>query len=57
MKKLIYEIKLESNKLSEKSDEEINIILQTIKKRKNKESEWDRQKKIKNKYLNRFSSR
>jgi preprotein translocase subunit SecA len=37
MKKLIYEIKLESNKLSEKSDEEINIILQTIKKRKNKE--------------------
>ena len=38
MKKLIYEIKLESNKLSEKSDEEINIILQTIKKRKNKES-------------------
>jgi preprotein translocase subunit SecA len=38
MKKLIYEIKIESTKLSEKSDEEINVIIQKIKKRRNQES-------------------
>ena len=38
MKKLIYEIKLESNKLSEKSEEELNSCIEKIKKRQKKES-------------------
>jgi len=38
MKKLIYEIKVESNKLSEKSDEELSSCIEKIKKRKKKES-------------------
>jgi preprotein translocase subunit SecA len=32
MKKLIYEIKLESNKLSQKTDEELNQVIQQVKK-------------------------
>ena len=38
MKKLIYEIKLESNKLSEKSEEELSSCIDKIKKRQKKES-------------------
>ena len=32
MKKLIYEIKLESNKLSQKTDEELNQAIEQVKK-------------------------